>query len=242
MIFEWMPSDYARNYGDALTSFLAKEIYKNKISEMEYSTDNRYFLIGSVISNSVIKETLNLGLSPVFIGCGWRGESLSTELLKECKFIGVRGPETRNELLRHGIEVEVVGDPAYLVFPKFKIKPIKKIESLLIPHVLDRHFNFLKSEAKDFTSAYVYSDQDVINLTKKIASSNFVLSGAMHVCMAAHYFGIPFAPYSGGRIDCKPKWTDWLESVGVSGNNLKFCSNVQEGVDWYKNVFDSRKN
>lgn len=240
MIFEWK-SEFGKNYGDALTSTLLEYVYGETSSSMKNSKNEQYYLIGSVIDNTVIKESLALGLKPVFISCGWRGEPLIQELINKSRVISVRGPKTQGELSRLGLDVPVSGDAAYHVLPFLKIEKTKSNQSLLVPHILDKKFNFKSSKADLLVSPIVKNKKEILEITSKIASSNFVLGGAMHACIVAHYYGIPFAPYSGGRVDCRPKWEDWMESVGLNSNKLKFCTTVEEGVDWYKNVITSRK-
>jgi hypothetical protein len=241
MIFEWK-SELGRNYGDALTSTLLEYVYGETSGSMKNSKKEQYYLIGSVIDNTVIKESLALGLKPVFISCGWRGKPLNQKLIDKIWVISVRGPRTQGELSRLGLDVPVSGDAAYHVLPFLEIKKTKNNQSLLIPHILDKKFNFKFSKADLLVSPIVKNKKEILEITSKIASSNFVLGGAMHACIVAHYYGVPFAPYSGGRIDCKPKWEDWMESVGLDSSKLKFCSTVEEGVDWYNDVINSRKN
>jgi hypothetical protein len=241
MIFEWK-SELGRNYGDALTSTLLEYVYGETSGSMKNSKKEQYYLIGSVIDNTVIKESLALGLKPVFISCGWRGKPLNQKLIDKIWVISVRGPKTQGELSRLGLDVPVSGDAAYHVLPFLEIKKTKNNQSLLIPHILDKKFNFKFSKADLLVSPIVKNKKEILEITSKIASSNFVLGGAMHACIVAHYYGVPFAPYSGGRIDCKPKWEDWMESVGLDSSKLKFCSTVEEGVDWYNGVINSRKN
>jgi hypothetical protein len=241
MIFEWK-SEFGRNYGDALTSTLLEYVYGETSGSMKNSKKERYYLIGSVIDNTVIRESLALGLKPVFISCGWRGEPLDRELLNKTWIISVRGPKTQKELLRLGLDVPLSGDAAYHVLPFLKIKKTKNNQSLLIPHILDKDFNFKTSKADSLVMPIIKNKKEILEITSKIASSSFVLGGAMHACIVAHYYGVPFAPYSGGRIDCKPKWEDWMESVGLDSSKLKFCETVEEGVDWYNDVTTPRKN
>lgn len=101
-----------RNFGDALYEvFVDPETYRQWIED----DLNTHFPVGSVICNTVIEETLDLGYKPIFYDCGWRGEPLDKDLVKHCIFFGARGPHTQKELARHDVIVPVTMDSGYKI-------------------------------------------------------------------------------------------------------------------------------
>ncbi len=63
---------HVRNFGDALYEvFVDPETLK----DWKQDEEKMHFPIGSVIHNQVIVETLELGYTPVFYDCGWRGKN-----------------------------------------------------------------------------------------------------------------------------------------------------------------------
>lgn len=241
MIFEWVPDQSYRNFGDAFTEIIASQLPNDLGSVYRLDNTRLYFLIGSVISNQQMSEAVSSGKTPVFIGCGWRGDSLDPFWVSKAKFVGVRGPNTQAELKRHGVDVDVSGDSAYPMLERLQIDIFdEKSGKLLIPHIADNYVFSIK-DASDIgmdqiVLPRVKDSVQTIDLITKIANSEFVLAGAMHACIVAHFYGVPFAPFFGDWNDCPPKWSDWLESIGVPAEKMKFCENYDEGRDWYDSI------
>jgi hypothetical protein len=228
MIHEWRPNGDTRNFGDALTELLADLMPFASAEEMHSSTNKKYFLIGSVIDNVIIMDTLLQDYTPVFVNCGWRGQPLSKILTDQCEFIGCRGPITQAELERVGVSVDVTLDSAYLLKDSISAKTNKIKKVLTFPHLLS-------SEGKESLTS-IKSKQHMIKTIKDISAADFVLGGAMHSCIVAHMYGVPFAPYVANDfyVDAPTKWKDWLESIGVPQENLRFARTEEEGRGWYE--------
>jgi hypothetical protein len=240
LIFEWIPDKNYRNFGDAFTELIAQQL--GALGNSYKLDDNRmYYLIGSVIDNQHISDAVSVGKTPIFIGCGWRGEPLDPVWARRARFFGVRGPDTQAELKRHGLDVEVSGDSAYPMLKKLEIDIFdEKHGKLLIPHIGDNSV-FALTDASDvgmdeIVLPRVRDSVQTIDLITKIANAEFVLSGAMHACIVAHFYGVPFAPFFGDWNDCPPKWFDWLQSIGVPAEKMKFCEDYAEGKAWYENI------
>ena len=228
MIHEWRPDGDTRNFGDALTELLADIMPFASAQEMYSSTDKKYFLIGSVIDNEIIINTLLQGYTPVFVNCGWRGQPLSKILTDQCEFVGCRGPITQAELDRVGVSVEVTLDSAYLLKDSITARVDKNKKVLTFPHLLS------SEGSKSPTS--VKTKQNIVKTMKDISAADFVLGGAMHACIVAHMYEVPFAPYVANDfyVDASTKWKDWLESIGIPQENLRFARTEEEGRGWYE--------
>lgn len=245
MIHEWKPSPHYRNYGDALGEIVLEALDLDEYT-MRESKQTLYFPIGSVIQNSNVKSLIKREITPVFMGCGWYGEELDPRLMARGVFIGARGPDTVAALARAGVEgVQVTGDSAYMAFDYLAINaPIERVEKLLVPHVLDERVN-VRTDVSPLgfdrvILPRVISRGDIVKFTTTIAHAEFVLAGAMHVAIAAHAHETPFAPFSekfwSGQSS-RVKWEDWLESIGVPREKLRFVSDYDEGMEWYSEVF-----
>jgi hypothetical protein len=246
MIYEWMPSEEYRNYGDALGEIVVEALTEGLKSEEGSLFDNPevlYFPIGSVIDDSLISGALSLGLVPTFIGCGWRGNELTPELAKQSLYLGCRGPETQKALERAGVPgIPIYGDTAYIALDYLKIIPEKTDKTILVPHIQSENYNFDSSGADELVSPKVQVREDTIGIAARIGGADFVLAGAMHACITAHHFGVPFAIYSPDgveSVDAPEKWYDWLLSIGVEREDVEFCSSVDEGRVWHEKVFFS---
>lgn len=196
-----------------------------------------HFVLGSVICNTVIKQTLRQGLKPVFHGCGWRGEPLDHNLVEQCEFIGVRGPHTQEELARHGIDTIVSKSPAYQL-PHIVSPGKPNGLALVIRHILDdteTNPNTVHELKADATFRPTVEDRtDIVEFIQKVSGARFVLAGAMHAAIVAHAYGAPFALLKSKYIDCPPKWEDWLASVNLG--SPVFVDNIMEGREWYNSI------
>ena len=232
MLYEWKLDGVTRNFGDALNEvLLPANIRKEWIDDPE----RMFFPIGSVICNEVIDETLRLGAKPVFVGCGWRGEDLDQSLVDQASFHGARGPHTQAELAKRGVEVQVTGDPAYEI-PKLFLRGEPNALAICIRHINDpadyNKDSIFELKADALFSPVVDGYEDIVDMIKQISGARFVLAGSMHAAIVAHAYGVPFAPFSSGYINCPTKWYDLFASIGVS--EPQWVSNVVEGREWYR--------
>jgi hypothetical protein len=241
MIYEWNPGSGYRNFGDAFTEIIKSQLPDDLGLRYESSTTHKYFLIGSVITNETISESLNQGMTPIFLGCGWRGSYLKPELVQKAMFFGARGLHTQKELARCGAKVDSLGDSAYTMLQNLDIEKLEDSEGkLLVPHISD-NFIFGVSEISELGVDKVILPRvrdavDTYDIINKIANAEFVLAGAMHACIVAHYYGVPFALFAGGHQDCPPKWLDWLSYLGIPDDKMKFCDNYEDGLAWYESI------
>lgn len=234
VIYEWKLEGHTRNFGDALHEVLVPQ---KQHYEWYVDSKNMHFLLGSVIHNKVIKQTLQQGLRPVFHGCGWRGEPLNEDLVQQCDFIGVRGPYTQEELARCGIDTIVTKDPAYQL-PHIVAPGAPNGMALVIRHIKDDTEttpNTIHELKADATFRPTVEDRtDIIEFVQKVSGARFVLTGSMHAAITAHAYGVPFALLESDYIDCFPKWQDWLASVDLG--SPVFVKNIIEGREWYNSV------
>ena len=234
MIHEWKLNGVTRNFGDAIYELILEE---ETIREWESDKNKLHYPIGSVIANEHLEKAINAGLTPVFHGCGWRGRELAPELVKLAEFDGVRGPHTRAELLRHGIDEPVVGDPAYSLADRYPKGPPNGL-AIAVRHITDRtektpdSIHELGVDA--IFSPVVEDTTDMLEFSHKLSGARFVLAGSLHAAIMADAYNIPFALLGGERVDCPPKWVDWLASIGVEG--AEWVDNIKDGREWYKTV------
>jgi succinoglycan biosynthesis protein ExoV len=234
MIYEWKLDGETRNFGNALPEVLYPAAM---LEELHASTENMYFLIGSVICNEIMDETLRSGYTPIFMNCGWRGEGLNDYLVAQCIFEGARGPHTQEELAKHDVDVEVTHDPAYEL-PSLYAKDAPNGLAIVVRHIKDKAeysqntIHELKADA--LFSPVIQDGQDILDFIQKISGARFVLSGSMHACMVAHAYGVPFAPLLSDYVDCPEKWFDWFAAEGL-GNPI-FVNDVVEGRKWHNSL------
>lgn len=225
-----------RNFGHALSEVLLPANTRKKWID---DPNHIYFPIGSVICNETMQESLKLGLKPVFVKCGWRGEPLNPNLVAMSSFIGALGPHTQMALKNHGVGVQVTGDPAYDVRKLF-IRGESNALAICIRHIKDpADYNIdsiFELKADELMTPVVETYEDIVAMIQKISGARFVLAGSMHAAMVANAFGVPFAPFSSGFIDCPPKWADWFAERGWG--EPVWVKDVFEGREWYRSIKD----
>jgi pyruvyltransferase len=112
-------------------------------------------------------------------------------LVKPKKVCAVRGPLTRNLLIKQGIECpEIYGDPA-LLLPRYYNPDIKKKYKLgIIPHYVDKNSNWIKSIQNDDIKI-IDICSDTYSFVDSLKECEKVVSSSLHGIIAADSYGIP---------------------------------------------------
>tara|TARA_R110000765_G_scaffold7963_4_gene26062 strand:+ start:74522 stop:75262 length:741 start_codon:yes stop_codon:yes gene_type:complete len=189
----WMKGS---NFGDAINPKLYEYISGKspdwkKLGEL----GDTYMMVGSIL-NHAKPRTIVWGAGIALD----HGNNVS-----KCDIRAVRGPLTREVMLRNGVDCpEVYGDPVLLMPRYYKPNVSKEYKLGIIPHVLERDLIHVK-----------HSDINVIDLRKtykeiinEICKCEAIVSSSLHGLIAADAYGI------------KSKWVEF--SNKVVGNGFKF--------------------
>lgn len=213
----WTQPDPLRNFGDALTELFAALLLAPPGEDRDV-----YYLIGSVLERAWIRRGLaaarHRGGAVHFWSCGWRGEPVAAELLDQVNVHAVRGPLTRSAL---GLRPDLpIGDAAMLL--PLLYRPARtqvRHGCVLVPHLEDPQRDAMLSRPRDWgadlaVSPAVGGGADILRVVDAIARARFVLCGAMHAAIVALAYGVPFAFFRDGFLDCPPKWDDLAAAIG----------------------------
>jgi hypothetical protein len=143
----------------------------------------------------------------------------ANQQVKRATFLAVRGPETRNCLLKQGYEVpEIYGDPG-LVMPRFFNPKVEQTHDLgIIPHYVD--YDRVKDQFKDDASVIVIDlmTTDIEVTTKTILRCKRIVSSSLHGLIIPHAYGIPAVWYrfSDKLFGDNIKFKDYFRSVGIT--------------------------
>lgn len=191
------------NFGDVLTEHLFKHfnIQFEKVKEKE---DADTLCIGSVV------RLANPGSMVLGSGCIHDNESLDATV--EYRF--VRGPKTRNQVIKCGGECpEIYGDAA-LLLPDFVPASEKKHKIGIVPHYQDYEQCMKQHGKTDFVIDVV---GDPLRVAREISSCEKIISTSLHGIIAAHAYDIPAATFSRSKLwGSGIKFLDYAESVGTS--------------------------
>lgn len=202
------------NYGDLLSKYIVEKITKNCVAwvnPIKRSLFNKrkkvIFAIGSILQFAD-KNTIVWGSGII---------SKDTEV-GNATFLAVRGPETRNLLIRKGFKVpKIYGDPA-LLLPLFFNPVVKKKYKLgIIPHYVDfKHINDLN---KNDDSVLVINllTNNIEDVTKQIMECEVTVSSSLHGIIVSHAYDIPclWMECSDKIFGDKIKYKDYLNSVDL---------------------------
>jgi autotransporter strand-loop-strand O-heptosyltransferase len=184
-----------KNWGDILSKFLLEHFSGKKLKKQDvfYFDDESYMLDKN-------GKIVGVGSSMKYVrpddyvwGAGCIDEHHVGD--KPKKVYSVRGPLTREQLLKRGWDVpEVYGDPA-LLFPKiYNPKKKKKYQYGLIPHCVD----FFSLDGLKAINRAEMLGIKIINITAgiyefidELLECENILSSSLHGLIASDAYGIP---------------------------------------------------
>lgn len=207
---------HKQNWGDDMNLYLADLWFDKKI--INYAT--------SVISWFLFKENFSLIGSvlqaanehTIVWGSGLLYEHLYPQKQPK-KILAVRGPFSRNVLLKHGLQCpEVYGDPI-LLLPKYYVPQVeKKYKIGVIPHIHDENNTILTAYTSQNKDVHIISMghyehwQDVVN---DIVSCDIILSSSLHGLIISDAYNISnvWIEFESQTEEKKFKFYDYFASV-----------------------------
>lgn len=205
------------NFGDDLNRFLIELITGKKVIPYAYSFTSKvknrinYLCIGSIICQLANEKSVIWGsgvLSP-------------TDDLRKVplEVTAVRGPLTRDYLLRNGVDCpEVYGDPALLLSRFYQPKQLnKKYMMGIIPHYVDKNHPSLDvyRDADDILLLDVQQYGSFQSFINKLCSCQFIASSSLHGLILSDTYGIPnvWVQFSNKIVGGRFKFEDYYLSV-----------------------------
>ncbi len=172
----WIPRI---NWGDFLNLHLISLISGKEptlVHAFKAFDFTNYMAVGSVLqfadSNTVVW------------GTGFMDEETITP---PKKILAVRGPLTRNALLKQGIDCpEIYGDPALLLPKYYQPKVEKKYKKGIIPHWAD--VDFVKANKDE---VIIYPHTSMFQYIDLICSCETIEASSLHGLIVADAYGIP---------------------------------------------------
>jgi len=185
----------SENWGDALNPILIQYLsglkpFLIQDDTINFKNESIYTVIGSILDWPILRNEKILR-NTIIWGTGFMYESgrLHGKPKQVC---AVRGPLTRDNILKTGIKCpEIYGDPA-LLYPRiYKPEIDKKYRLGIIPHLLDKENEFIKM-FKDDSEVKIIDIEGSINLViDQICSCKCIASSSLHGIIAADSYNIP---------------------------------------------------
>jgi len=205
-----------QNWGDVISPFLFKKLAKFEPKRFPMggppspTSDPILLMAGSVLpvvdSNTGVWGT-------GFITSGGNCK-------KPLQIYAVRGPLTREWLLKRGMECpEVYGDPA-LVLPEIYKSSVKKQYELgIVPHYIDQKHPWVQKAIKDSRVLFIdilTGEGGILKFIDQICSCKCIISSSLHGLICADAYKVPslWIEFSDKVIGHGFKFRDYFLSVG----------------------------
>ena len=216
-MFWWESKDAGVNFGDDLSHVIVERILGRPVRL--YSPTNPGKLLfgaGSILHYARDED--------VIWGSGFRENPAKENRFHTLDVRAVRGPRTRDFLLKKGIPCpEVYGDPAILMgdlFPEFTNNdPI--YDYIIIPNIQEMGCFLGYKNLVLPTLPW----QEVV---KKINQSRLVISSSLHGIIVAESYGIPARLLKMTWIEPLLKYEDYYESTGRK--KFRYATSVQDAI------------
>lgn len=211
-----------RNWGDDINIFFLKELFQRNVFSFLHSLRARflrklhlgynYLIIGSSITKLTNERSIIWGAGAI--------NDQEPLRIKPKKVLAVRGPKTREYLLRNGVDCPAVyGDPAMLI--KYFYNPIiqKKYKLGFIPHFSDFDSPLLDPFRNNPEVLLIRMEgyEDWHDVIDEILSCEHIASSSLHGLIMAETYSIPnlWIEISGKSvIGGHFKFEDFYESIG----------------------------
>jgi pyruvyltransferase len=212
----------SKNWGDALNPVLIRHLSGREPFLVQEYPENLnqepvYTVIGSILQWPVLQNE-KLLRNTIIWGTGFITESGRLHG-KPRQICAVRGPLTRDNILRTGIPCpEIYGDPALLYPGIYQPDITKKWKLGIIPHYVDKENTHLK-KFKNFPDIKVIDIEAPINtVVDQICSCTSIASSSLHGIIIADAYGVPsvYLKISDRVLGNGFKFRDYFASVGRS--------------------------
>ncbi len=197
----WMFSSSLFNFGDVLTPKIL-EYYNIKY---EFCKNNFNLMSVGSIAHRAPDNCIVLGS-----GIMWENSILN--LNAKWKF--VRGPHTRQAIIKSGGHCpEIYGDPA-LLLPMFCNESKKEYDVGIAPHTID--YDIVKEKFPKYNIINL-NNSNPLEVAKEITKCRSIISSSLHGIICAHAYNIPCAwvKFSDRLKGDGIKFKDHYESIGL---------------------------
>ncbi|HRD56048.1 MAG TPA: polysaccharide pyruvyl transferase family protein [Parachlamydiaceae bacterium] len=213
----WWTTGNGVNFGDDLSRVIVEKIVGFPLKQQSLSNPKKTLLA----AGSILHYARN---HDVIWGSGFREDPTLENRFQSLDVRAVRGPKTREFLLKKGIHCkEVYGDPAVLIahlFPEFK-KQTPIYDYIVIPNI---------GEIKCFLpyKNVILPTLPWQEIVQKMMQTKLVISSSLHGIIVAEAFGVPTRLLKMTWLEPLLKYQDYYESTGRP--NFKYATSVQDAL------------
>lgn len=225
-----------KNFGDVINYFIVEKLTGLKVINVHlwYKKSKHIMAIGSILQ-CANKHSL-------VWGSGFISSDASFEVAPK-KIFAVRGPLTRELLMKNNIECpEVYGDPGLLLPKIYKPKIEKKYKLGIVPHYIDKSsdwINFIDDKDVLIIDPVCNNPMDFID---NALSCDKIVSSSLHGLITADAYQIPslWVKFSDNVVGGDFKFLDYFKSVKRTDTKA-FRINSQTTIESLLSSFESYK-
>jgi len=223
-LFHWRPANGNINFGDFLSQIVVELVLASRGYTLSDETPQAFklFAIGSILHFA--------SDGAVVWGSGINGKMpVERHSFSRLDVRAVRGPLTREFLMRRNIAVpEVYGDPG-LLLPTLAPQRFKRTDTMgagFVPNLND----LPEIDSHDLGGLPIISPLQSWNrCVEAILRHNFILSSSLHGLVIAESYGIPARFVRLSETENLFKYQDYYAGTGRS--TFTFASSVAEGLE-----------
>lgn len=231
-----------RNWGDELNYYLMQQISGRPIVIYNGFWLARHLHLTNYLCIGTLLDTKNYSnLNTIVWGNGVSGQE--EDFIHPKQICSVRGKETRQYLLKHGVECPAVYGDVALLLPRYYISTCKekKYKLGIIPHIIDLDFDVINKIRESQTDiliidlAHYEKWTDVID---QICSCEIIASSSLHGLIVSDAYNIPncwitlSGKISGGLF----KFYDYFSSVNRKDSEPIKIEKISDLLQVYKQV------
>lgn len=184
-----------RNWGDELNYYLLQQISGRPIVIYNGFWLARHLHFTNYLCIGTLLDTKNYSNSNTIVwGNGVSGQE--EDFIHPKQICSVRGKETRQYLLKHGVECPAVYGDVALLLPRYYISTCKekKYKLGIIPHIIDLDFdviNKIRESQIDILIIDLAHYEKWTDVIDQICSCEIIASSSLHGLIVSDAYNIP---------------------------------------------------
>lgn len=174
------------NFGDELNFNFLPILFDKEVIPTDVKFLKNYAFLGSILNDEFINSETEIWGTGI--------QNINNKLLnKPKKVYAVRGPLTRQYLIRKGVKCpEIYGDPALLLPEVYNPKIVKKYKIGIIPHWQTKSINKYKIlKDKNVLLIDFHNYEKWTDVIDQILSCEYIVSESLHGLIIAEAYNIP---------------------------------------------------
>ena len=208
--------DKSNNWGDYASPIIISLLTGRKIQHYHVKDiirGNSYAVMGSIMELLINSNTTIWGTGFMFLHGRLK--------IVPKQICAVRGPLTRNIVLKHGINCPAIyGDPS-LLFPRVYDKYVSKKYTLgIVPHYADKNNPWLQS-ITDKNIKIIDICSETFKFIDEIRECEYIISSSLHGIVISDAYGIPnrWVKLSDKICGGTFKFIDYMMSINRNDRN-----------------------